>query len=86
MFVFYLKSIIIWMIILECTFLLCKDPLKKRFPTAKVTKHNLITKLRASLTVAAIPIVRLIVVIMIFYITFCKQEDLDKMINKANKE
>ena len=83
---FYLKSVVIWMIILECNFLFCRESLRKRFPVDKLKETSLITKLKGTLVIAAIPIVRLIIVIVVFFITFCNQEDFDEIMKKANKE
>ena len=83
---FYLKSVVIWMIIIECTFLLFKDAIGKRVGTNDTKKAGLIKQLRGLFVLAAIPIIRLIIVVALVYIATCKKEDFDEMMKKVNKE
>lgn len=81
---FYLSTVIIWMIIMWSTIFLCKNELKKKLAKIETEKTSLFQGLTALFAISAIPIIRLIILIMILYIAGCKQEDFDKLMKKAN--
>lgn len=82
----YLTSVIIWMIIIGCTVSIFKDAIKKKIKTDETKKSNLFKKLRGLFVLAAVPIVRLMVIIVIVYIATCKQEDYDKLMKKDDND
>ena len=81
---FYLITVIIWMIIINCTVEIFKDAIKKKTGKADGEKANLFKRLRTLFVLSAVPIVRLIVVGVLIYIATCKQEDFDELMKKVN--
>ena len=91
MFKFYLTSVVIWMIITWCTVHIFKDKIKEKTDTInteinKQRKVSLFDRLIFLFAISAIPIIRLIFVLVLVYIAICKQEDFDELIRKANGE
>lgn len=86
---FYLTTVVIWMIIIYCTAAMFENAIDKKLATLPTYKENkkssLFKKFRALFILAAIPIVRLIIVIVLIYIAACKQEDFDKLMESVNK-
>ena len=82
---FYLVTVIIWMIIIYCIVAMFQDSIVKKLGAREGKKDSLFKKLKALFVLAAVPIVRLLVVIGIIYIAICKQEDFDELMKKANK-
>lgn len=89
MFKFYLTTVVIWMIIIYCTAAIFENAINKKLATLPTYKENkkssLFKKFRALFILAAVPIIRLIIVIVLIYIATCKQEDFDKLMESANK-
>lgn len=89
MFKFYLTTVVIWMIIIYCTAAIFENAINKKLATLPTYKENkkssLFKKIRALFILAAVPIIRLIIVIVLIYIATCKQEDFDKLMESANK-
>lgn len=82
---FYLVSVVICMIIIQCILSMFKDGLRQKIGIKETSKIGLFNRLKTLFVVSAVPVVRLFVVITLVYIATCKQEDFDKLINK-NKE
>lgn len=86
---FYLVTVIIWMIIISCTVEMFKEGIKKKRKNAgqqeNTEKVSLFKRLSVLFTSAAVPIIRLLIVVIIIYIATCKQEDYDELIKKANE-
>lgn len=83
---FYLITVVIWMIIIYCTTAIFQNGIAKKLKTNEEKKSGLFKKLRGLFILAAIPIVRLLVVVVLIYIAACKQEDFDKLMESANRE
>ena len=81
---FYLTTVVIWMIIIECTTSIFKDAIRKKTGKDGTNKANIFKRFGTLFPLAAIPIVRLVVVIMIVYIATCSQEDFDKLMKNNN--
>lgn len=84
MFKIYLSSVVVWMIIIWATISIFKDGIKKKVGSNETKKASLFKRLNGLFVLAAIPFVRLIVVIVLIYIATCKQEDYDELMKKAN--
>lgn len=82
----YLISVVIWMIIIGCTTSLFKEGIKKKLEKFELnkSKKSLFSGLKALFILAAVPIVRLIIAIMLIYIATCKQEDFDELMKKVD--
>lgn len=81
---FYLTTVVIYMIIISCTTEIFKEAIKKRTGKGEVKKANLFKRLSTLFALSAVPIIRLIVVVILIYIATCKQEDFDELMKKAN--
>lgn len=85
---FYLATVIIYMIIINCTIEIFKEAINKKIDKYRkkgVKKANLFKRLSVLFTLAAIPILRTFVVFILMYIATCKQEDYDDLMKKANE-
>ena len=82
---FYLASIIIWMIIIKSIIVLFKDGIKKKTNSKETKKASIFKRLSYLFVLAAVPILRLGIVIIIIYIATCKQEDFDKLMKKTDE-
>lgn len=83
----YLTSVIIYMIIINCTVLLFKDGILEKLKLVKVNTKpsNLFESLGCLFVMAAVPIIRLIILICFIHIGTCSQEDFDRIYgNKLN--
>lgn len=83
---FYLTTVVIWMIIIYCTAAIFQNGIAKKFKTNEEKKASLFKKLKGLFILAAIPIVRLLIVIVLIYIATCKQEDFDKLMEAAKRD
>lgn len=84
---FYLTTIIIWMIIIECTMLMFNKELTKKLEKYNVPRDkNLFRALKTLFVVSAVPIIRVFIEIAIIYMVICKQEDFDKLMENYYKE
>ena len=84
---FYLTTIIIWMIIIECTILLFNKELNKKLEKYNVPReNNLFRALKTLFVVSAVPFIRVFIEIVIVYMVVCNQEDFDKLMEKHYKE
>ena len=86
----YFKSIIIYMIIICCSSLICKERIKERFDKLKNNskekkKKSFISRISNLFILSAIPVLRFIIVLAIFFISFCSKEDFEKMIKKSKE-
>lgn len=73
------------MIIIYCIVAMFQDSIVKKLGAREGKKDSLFKRLKALFVLAAVPIVRLLVVIGIIYIAICKQEDFDELMKKVNK-
>ena len=83
---FYLTTVVIWMIILYSTAAIFSNGIVKKLGTNEEKKASFFKKIKILFMLAAVPIVRLFVVIVMIYVATCKQEDFDKLMEKANKD
>ena len=83
---FYLKTIVIWMIIMYCTITFFKKPLYEKLANRITEKTTLLKALGYLFMMSAIPIIRLLIELSIIYIAVCNQEDFDRMIEEHNKK
>lgn len=86
---FYLISVVIWMIIIRCTMSLFKEAIKKKAEKLiekgkGVQKLSLFGSFKTLFVLAAIPVVRLFMVIAFIYIATCSQEDFDELMKKVD--
>ena len=84
MFKFYLATVVIWMIIIYCVVAIFQNGIVKKLGVKETKKASLFKRLNGLFILAAIPFIRLIVVIVLIYIATCKQEDYDELMKKAN--
>ena len=85
----YLSSVIVFMIIINCTFLFFKDEILKKLKLAKVNTKpsNLFESISCLFVMSAIPIIRLIITIFFIHIGTCSQENFDRIYkNELDKE
>lgn len=83
---FYLTTVIIYMIIISCTTEIFKEAIKKKIGKEDGKKASLFKRLSTLFVLSAVPIIRLIVVVVLIYIATCKQKDFDELMKKANEE
>lgn len=83
---FYLTTVVIWMIIIYCVVAIFQNGIAKKLKTNEEKKSGLFKKLKTLFVLAAIPIVRLFVVIVLIYIATCKQEDFDELMKRTNRD
>ena len=83
---FYLATVIIWMIVIYCVVAIFQNGITKKLGTNKEEKASLFKKLKFLFILAAVPIVRLCMVIVIIYIATCKQEDFDELMKRTNND
>ena len=69
---FYLTTVVIWMIILQSTFSLFGDAVRKKIGVNETKKAGLIKRLNILFVLAAVPIIRLILEIVFIYVAICK--------------
>ena len=81
---FYLTTVIIYMIIINCTTEIFKEAIKKKTGKTDGKKASLFKRLNTLFVLAAVPVIRLIVVIVLIYVATCKQEDFDNLMKKTN--
>lgn len=74
------------MIIIYSTIVIFRDALRKRMGINESKKVSLFKKLNGLFVLSAVPIIRLIFVIVVVYIVTCKKEDFDELMKKANKD
>lgn len=86
MFKFYLTTIIIWMIIIYCVIAIFQKGIVDKLKTNEDKKANFFKKFKTLFVFAAVPIIRLFVVILLIYIATCKQEDFDKLMEAAKRD
>lgn len=82
---FYLTTVVIWMIIIYCTAAMFKSGIRKKISKDETKKTSLFEKLTILFPLAAVPIIRVFVVIIIIYIATCKQEDFDELMKRAEE-
>lgn len=82
---FYLTTVVIWMIIIYCTAVMFKSGIRKKISKDETKKTSLFGKLTILFPLAAVPIIRVFVVIIIIYIATCKQEDFDELMKRAEE-
>lgn len=79
----YITSIIIFYIIIKASISIGKIFLKSKGRLEKIRAFNKDNKLTPSILITAcVPLFRLIVVISIYYICFCDEEEFEKFIKK----
>lgn len=83
---FYLESVVVWWLIIKCAISLFGDKIKKKInETNQINQINEKNETKIKpIVLAAIPIIRLAVVIVLIYISTCKQEDFNELMKKAN--
>lgn len=81
---FYLTTVAIWMIVIYCIAAIFQSGIVKKLGEKEEKKASLFKRLKGLFILAAVPIVRLFVVILLIYIATCKQEDFDELMKKAN--
>ena len=90
---FYLSTVIVWMIIFLCTLKLCSKTFLKRYDEYinidKKHKHSGVKSFVDLFVISAVPIIRLLIMILVFYMTFCPEEDskdIAEILKKKNKD
>ena len=78
----YLMSITIFYIILKATEYICRKILKEKGRLEKVPELKENSTNISTLIISCIPIFRILVVIAMFYMCFCNDEDFEDFINK----
>ena len=86
----YLKSIIVYMVIIYCATSVCKDSFIKRMNSFNNNfeykkKKSFISRISNLFVLSAIPVLRFIIILAIFFISFCSKEDFEKMIKKSKE-
>lgn len=84
---FYLSNVVIWMIIIYSAVFLCKDKIREKMAASgvKSEKSGFFGTLVLLFVLAAIPVIRLIILISIIYMAVCSQEEFEELMNKNKK-
>ena len=82
----YLSSIVIWFIILFSEAIVLKDAIYKNGWLDPQKKSNLIRSILGYVWIAAVPILRLFVAIMVFVMATYSKERYDKFVELKNKD
>lgn len=90
---FYLSTVIVWMIIFWCTLKLCSKTFLKRYNEYinidKKHKHSEVKSFVDLFVISAVPIFRLLIMILVFYMTFCPEEnskDIAEILKKKSED
>lgn len=81
----YISSVVIWLVILNMTFVFGKEMIKNKDIDYKVYIKDKEIKGKLSFTIISfIPIIRLIVWCVMIFVIFASQDTLDKLLKKED--
>lgn len=85
---FYLSTVIVWMIIFWCVLKLCSKTFLKRYGKYINIdkKHSKVKSFVGLFVISAVPIIRLLIMISLFYMTFCSEENSKDIAERLKKE
>lgn len=85
---FYLSTVIVWMIIFWCVLKLCSKTFLKRYGKYINIdkKHSKVKSFVGLFVISAAPIIRLLIMISLFYMTFCSEENSKDIAERLKKE
>lgn len=85
---FYLSTVIVWMIIFWCVLKLCSKTFLKRYGEYINIdkKHSKVKSFVGLFVISAVPIIRLLIMILLFYMTFCSEENSKDIAERLKKE
>ena len=85
---FYLSTVIVWMIIFLCVLKLCSKTFLKRYGEYVNIdkKHSEVKSFVGLFVISAVPIIRLLIMISLFYMTFCPEKNSKDIAEILKKE